>query len=258
MIMKHFKKVLCVMLAALMLASFAACSGNSGDGAKKKLVMATNAYFPPYEYYEGQDIVGIDVEIMAAIAEKMGCDFKVEDMEFDSIINAVDSGKADVGLAGMTVTEDRLKNVDFSDSYATSKQVIIVPEDSAIASPDDLNNVKIGVQLGTTGDIYISGDIEDGVYTGSSVEQYNSGMEAVLSLTQGKIDAVVIDEQPAKVFVEKNEGLKILDAEYVEEEYAIAVKKGNTELLDQINKVLAEMKENGELQQIIDKYITAD
>lgn len=257
--MKHFKKIFCLMLAVLMLASFAACSGKDDAGSgKKTLVMATNAYFPPYEYYEGQDIVGIDVEIMAAIANKMGCDFKVEDMEFDSIINAVDSGKADVGLAGMTVTEDRLKNVDFSDTYTTSKQVIIVPEDSAIASPDDLNNVKIGVQLGTTGDIYISGDIADGVYTGSTVEQYNSGMEAVLSLEQGKIDAVIIDEQPAKVFVEKNEGLKILDTEYVEEEYAIAIKKGNTELLDQVNATLAELKESGELQEIIDKYITAD
>ena len=247
------------MLAVLMLASFAACSGKDDAGSgKKTLVMATNAYFPPYEYYEGQDIVGIDVEIMAAIANKMGCDFKVEDMEFDSIINAVDSGKADVGLAGMTVTEDRLKNVDFSDTYTTSKQVIIVPENSTIASPDDLNNAKIGVQLGTTGDIYISEDIENGVYTGSSVEQYNSGMEAVLSLMQGKIDAVIIDEQPAKVFVEKNEGLKILDTEYVEEEYAIAIKKGNTELLDQVNATLAELKESGELQEIIDKYITAD
>lgn len=247
------------MLAVLMLASFAACSGKDDAGSgKKTLVMATNAYFPPYEYYEGQDIVGIDVEIMAAIANKMGCDFKVEDMEFDSIINAVDSGKADVGLAGMTVTEDRLKNVDFSDTYTTSKQVIIVPENSTIASPDDLNNAKIGVQLGTTGDIYISEDIENGVYTGSSVEQYNSGMEAVLSLVQGKIDAVIIDEQPAKVFVEKNEGLKILDTEYVEEEYAIAIKKGNTELLDQVNATLAELKESGELQEIIDKYITAD
>lgn len=257
--MKHFKKIFCLMLAVLMLASFVACSSKDDAGSgKKTLVMATNAYFPPYEYYEGQDIVGIDVEIMAAIANKMGCDFKVEDMEFDSIINAVDSGKADVGLAGMTVTEDRLKNVDFSDTYTTSKQVIIVPEDSAIASPDDLNNVKIGVQLGTTGDIYISEDIANGVYTGSTVEQYNSGMEAVLSLEQGKIDAVIIDEQPAKVFVEKNEGLKILDTEYVEEEYAIAIKKGNTELLDQVNATLAELKESGELQEIIDKYITAD
>ena len=126
MIMKHFKKVLCVMLAALMLASFAACSGNSGDGAKKKLVMATNAYFPPYEYYEGQDIVGIDVEIMAAIAEKMGCDFKVEDMEFDSILPSIEAGKADFGAAGMTVTEERKQNVDFTDTYANASQVVIV------------------------------------------------------------------------------------------------------------------------------------
>ena len=261
--MKKFTKVLCLVMAVLMLVSVAACSssgtGKTGSQSKGTLVMATNAYFPPYEYYDGGDIVGIDVEIMAAIADHMGYDFKVEDMEFDSIINAVDSGKADVGLAGMTVTEKRKESVDFSVSYATSKQVIIVNEGSEIKTPDDLDGKTIGVQLGTTGDLYITWDIEDGVYgADTKVEQYSTAMEAIQALNQKKIDAVVIDMEPAKVFVEKNEGLKILETEYIEEEYAIAIKKGNTELLEAVNEAINDLKKSGELQKIIDKYITAD
>lgn len=216
------------------------------------LVMATNAEFPPYEYYEGGEIVGIDVEIAAAIAEQMGMEFEVEDMAFDSIIPAVQSGKADFGAAGMTVDEKRLQSVDFSDSYATATQVVIVKEDSEIAAVDDLEGKTIGVQLGTTGDIYAS-DIE-----GATVEQYNKGFEAVQALTQNKIDAVVIDGEPAKVFVSQNEGLKILDEALTVEEYAICVKKGNTELVEGINAAIAELKESGKLQEIVDKYITAE
>lgn len=217
------------------------------------LVMATNAEFPPYEFREGGEIVGIDVEIAAAIAAQMGMDFEVEDIAFDSIIPAVQSGKADFGAAGMTVTEDRKQSVDFSESYATATQVIIVKEDNAeIATPDDLEGKTIGVQLGTTGDIYAS-DIPD-----ATIEQYNKGFEAVQSLTQNKIDAVIIDGEPAKVFVSQNEGLKILDEAFTTEEYAICVKKGNTELLDGINTAIAELKESGELQAIVDKYITAE
>ena len=217
------------------------------------LVMATNAEFPPYEFREGGEIVGIDFEIAAAIAAQMGMDFEVEDIAFDSIIPAVQSGKADFGAAGMTVTEDRKQSVDFSESYATATQVIIVKEDNAeIATPDDLEGKTIGVQLGTTGDIYAS-DIPD-----ATIEQYNKGFEAVQSLTQNKIDAVIIDGEPAKVFVSQNEGLKILDEAFTTEEYAICVKKGNTELLDGINTAIAELKESGELQAIVDKYITAE
>lgn len=217
------------------------------------LVMATNAEFPPYEFREGGEIVGIDVEIAAAIAAQMGMDFEVEDIAFDSIIPAVQSGKADFGAAGMTVTEDRKQSVDFSESYVTATQVIIVKEDNAeIATPDDLEGKTIGVQLGTTGDIYAS-DIPD-----ATIEQYNKGFEAVQSLTQNKIDAVIIDGEPAKVFVSQNEGLKILDEAFTTEEYAICVKKGNTELLDGINTAIAELKESGELQAIVDKYITAE
>ena len=216
--------------------------------------MATNAEFPPYEYHDGGEIVGIDVEVAGAIAEKMGLTLEIEDIAFDSIIPELQSGKADIGAAGMTVSEDRLKNVDFSDTYTTASQVIIVKEDSDIAGPDDLAGKIIGVQLGTTGDIYAS----DYEAEGSTIERYNKGFEAVQAMIQGKIDAVVIDVEPAKVFVSQNEGIKILDEALTVEEYAIAVKKGNTELLDQINGALAELKASGELQAIIDKYISAE
>lgn len=181
--------------------------------SKGTLVMATNAEFPPYEFHDGGEIVGIDVEIAAAIAKELGMDFEVEDIAFDSIIPEVQSGKADFGAAGITVTEDRKQSVDFSDTYATATQVIIVKEDNTeIETPDDLVGKTIGVQLGTTGDIYAS-DIED-----ATIEQYNKGFEAVQALSQNKIDAVIIDGEPAKVFVSENEGLKILDEAFTTEE----------------------------------------
>ena len=217
----------------------------------EKLIMATNAEFPPYEYYEGSEIIGIDVEIAQAVAEKLGMELQIEDMAFDSIITAVTSGKADVGAAGMTVTEDRLKSVDFSDPYTTSAQVIIVKEDSPIATPDDLVGKKIGVQLGTTGDIYAE-DIED-----AQIERYNKGFEAVQSLLSDKIDAVVIDQEPAGVFVEQNEGLKLTDEEFTTEEYALAIAKGNEDLLEKINGALAELKESGRLDEIKAAYINS-
>ena len=217
------------------------------------LTMATNAYFPPYEYYQGEEIVGIDAEIAQAIADKLGLELKIEDMEFDSIITAVQTGKADMGLAGMTVTDERKQSVNFSDTYATGIQVVIVTEDSDIASVDDLEGKKIGVQLSTTGDIYASDD-----YGEDFVEQYNKGADAVMALKQGKVDAVIIDNEPAKSFVAANEGLKILDTEYVTEDYAACINKENAELLDAVNGALAELKEDGTLQSILDKYITAE
>lgn len=255
------KKLIAAALVGTMVLTMAGCgsktaettgSEDSSDAAGGTLVMATNAEFPPYEYYEGENVVGIDADIAAAVADKLGMELKIEDMAFDSIIPAVTSGKADIGLAGMTVTEDRLENVDFSDTYAHATQVVIVKEDSDIASPDDLEGKKIGVQLGTTGDIY-AGDIKD-----ATVERYNKGFEAVQALTQDKIDAVVIDGEPAKVFVKENEGLKMLDEAFTEEDYAIAVAKGNDELLDKINTALGELKDSGELDKIVDKYITAE
>ena len=217
------------------------------------LTMGTNAYFPPYEYYEGDSIVGIDAEIAAAVAEKLGLELKIEDMEFDSIITAVTAGKVDMGLAGMTVTEERKQNVNFSDTYATGVQVIIVKEDSAIQSADDLADVMIGVQLGTTGDIYCSDDFGE-----DHVEKYNKGNDAVMALVSGKVDAVVIDNEPAKSYVAANEGLKILDTEYVTEEYAAAISKENTALLEAINTALAELQADGTLDAIVAKYISAE
>ncbi len=223
------------------------------------LIMASNAYFPPYEYYEGEEVVGIDVEIAQAIADKLGLTLKVEDMEFDSIITAVQGGKADMGLAGMTVTPDRQENVNFSDSYANGVQVVIVKEDSEIATPDDLaDGKKIGVQLGTTGDTYASDTPENGGYGEENVEKYSKGADAVMALAQGKVDAVIIDNEPAKSFVESTEGLKILDTEYTNEDYAAAISKDNEALLNAVNGALTELKADGTIQSILDKYITAN
>ncbi len=237
-------------------------SGKTADGTVKKgkLIMATNAEFPTYEFRDGDKIVGIDAEIADAIAKKMGLELQIEDMAFDSIIAAVTGGKADIGVAGMTVTEERLQSVNFSDSYATGIQAIIVKEDSDIQSADDLfaegTNHKIGVQTGTTGDIYCSGDAEDAGC--GTVEKYNKGAEAVLALASGKIDCVVIDKQPAIEFVKANEGLKILETEYAIEDYAICIAKGNDTLTKKVNDALKELKEDGTLQSIIDKYIKAE
>ena len=217
-----------------------------------KIVMVTNAEFPPYEYHENNTIVGIDADIARAIADQMGMELEIQDMAFDSLIPAIQSGKADFAAAGMTVNEERLRNVDFTETYAEAAQVIIVKEGSAIAAPADLTGKKIGVQTGTTGDIYAD-DVEN-----AEVQRFNKGMEAVMALTQDKLDAVIIDREPAKVFVKENEGLKILDEAFTEEEYAIAIKKGNTELLEKMNAAIKELKESGELQKIVDKYITAE
>ena len=250
------KKVLSMLLVAVCTMGLAACGGSSEGGSEDSgddtLVMATNAEFPPYEYHEGDEVVGIDVDIASAIAEELGMELKVEDMAFDSIIPAVTSGKADIGAAGMTVTPDREESVAFTDTYAHATQVIIVKEDSDITGPDDLVGKTIGVQLGTTGDLYAT-DIED-----ATVEQYNKGFEAVQALTQDKIDAVISDGEPAKEFVAESEGLKILDEAFTEEDYAIAVAKDNTELVDKINDALATLKESGKLDEIIAKYISAD
>ena len=225
-----------------------------------KLVMATNAAFPPYEYVEGGEIVGIDAEIAAAIAEKLGLELQIDDMEFDAITEAVRGGKADIGMAGMTVTEERKESVDFTSTYATGVQVVIVTEDSAIASVDDLfaegaNNV-VGVQRNTTGDIYCSGDIEDAGL--GTVARYSKGVEAVQALTTGKVDCVVIDNEPAKAFVASIEGLKILETEYITEDYAGAMNKENPELYAAVNAALEELIADGTVQAIIDKYIPAE
>ncbi len=264
---KFLKGFVSATMVFAMTAALAGCGGSNEaeqpaeqeDSAKETLIMATNAEFPPYEYYEGQTIIGIDAEIGAAIAEKLGYDFKIEDLAFDSIIPAVTSGKASFGMAGMTVTEDRLESVDFSDSYATGIQVVIVKEDSPITSVDDLfaegANHTVGVQTGTTGDIYSSDDIEgEGLGT---IDRYNKGADAVQSLATGKIDCVIIDKEPAKAFVAANEGLKILDTEYAVEDYAICFAKDSA-LTEKVNGALKELIADGTVQAIVDKYISAE
>ena len=219
-----------------------------------KLTMSTNAAFPPYESTDDNgNFVGIDIDVATAIAEKLGLELQVDDMDFDAALLAAQNGKSDLVMAGVTVTEDRQLVMDFSDSYATGIQSIIVKEDSDVATPDDLADKMIGTQRGTTGYIYCSDDFGD-----DHVTPYDDGLTAVQALVNGQVDAVVIDNAPAKEFVAANPGLKILDTAYAEEDYAIGVAKGNTAMLDAINGALEELKNDGTLQAIIDKYIKAE
>ena len=252
----NMKKLLVSMLILCLAFCLVACGDK--EETKDVLVMATNAEFPPYEYYENGAIVGIDAEIAAAIAGKLGMELKIEDMLFDSIIPAVQTKKADVGFAGMTVTEERLEFVNFSQSYTTAVQVIIVKEGSDIVSADTLfeGGYTIGVQQATTGDLYTTWDLED--FGLATIDRYNKGADAVQALIAGKVDCVVIDSEVAKAFVAANTeaGLTILDTEYATEEYAIAIAKDNTELLTAVDKALGELIADGTVQKIIDKYIT--
>ena len=218
-----------------------------------KLTMATNAAFPPYEMTtDAGDFEGIDIETAQAIADKLGLELQIDDMDFDAALLSVQQGKADIVMAGVTVTDERKAVMDFSDSYATGIQSIIVPEGSDIASPDDLAGKKIGTQRGTTGYIYCSDDFGD-----ENVVAYDDGLTAVQALNNGQVDAVVIDNAPAQEFIAANPGLKILDTSYAEEDYAIGMAK-NSPLEDAVNSVLEELKADGTLQAIVDKYITAE
>ncbi len=244
------KKILSLTLALMLMFTCFACA--------ETLKMGTNASFPPYEFYSDDEatIVGIDAEVAAAIAGKLGYELEIVDMDFDALIPAVASGKIDMVLAGMTVTEERAQSVDFTTSYCTGVQVIIVPEDSAITSVDDLfaegANHKVAVQQGTTGDIYCTGDIQDAGL--GTVEPYKTGADAVLALTSGKVDCVVIDNEPAKNYVAANEGLKILETEYITENYAIALAKDSA-LTEQVNAALEELIADGTIAAIVEKYI---
>ena len=218
------------------------------------LIMSTNAAFPPYEMTtDSGEFEGIDIETAQAIADKLGLELQIDDMDFDAALLAVQQGKADMVMAGVTVTDERQNVMDFTDSYATGIQSIIVKEDSDIASVDDLAGKKIGTQRGTTGYLYCSDDFGD-----ENVVAYDNGLTAVQMLNNGQVDCVVIDNAPAKEFIAANPGLKLLDTAYVEESYAIGVGKGNTELKDAINTALEELKADGTLQTIVDKYITAE
>ena len=262
--MKKTLKLVCLALALVMLLALCACGGGSAKSkvptvSEGKLTMATNAQFPPYEFYEGDKIVGIDAEIAGAIAEKLGLELVIEDMEFDSIITAVKTGKVDIGMAGMTVTDERKESVDFTTSYATGVQVIIVAEGSDITSVDDLfadgANHVIGVQRSTTGDLYCTWDIEDeGLGT---IDRYSKGADAVQALKAGKVDCVVIDNEPAKAFVAEVDGLKILDTEYALEDYAGAMSKSNAELYKAVDDALKALIADGTVGKIVDKYINA-
>ena len=240
--------------ASSVAASTSAAAGELTTVEAGKLTMATNATFPPYEMTtDSGDIAGIDIDTAKAIAEKLGLELQVDDMDFDAALLSVQQGKADMVMAGVTVTDERKAVMDFSDSYATGIQSIIVPNDSDIASPDDLAGKKIGTQRGTTGYIYCSDDFGD-----DAVVAYDNGLTAVQALNNGQVDAVVIDNAPAKEYVAANPGLVLLDTSYAEEDYAIGMAKGNTALEDAVNAALEELKADGTLQSIVDKYITAE
>ena len=245
--------------AASSVASSAASSEAASSAAELttveagKLTMATNAAFPPYEMTtDAGEFEGIDVDTAKAIAEKLGLELQIDDMDFDAALLSVQQGKADIVMAGVTVTDERKAVMDFSDSYATGIQSIIVPEGSDITSPDDLAGKKIGTQRGTTGYIYCSDDFGD-----ENVVAYDDGLTAVQALNNGQVDAVVIDNAPAQEFVAANPGLKVLDTSYAEEDYAIGMAKGSA-LEDAVNKALEELKADGTLQAIVDKYINAN
>ena len=248
--------------AASSVASSAAASSEAASAAAAelttveagKLTMATNATFPPYEMTtDAGTIEGIDVETAQAIADKLGLELQVDDMDFDAALLSVQQGKADIAMAGITVTDERMAVMSFSNSYATGIQSVIVPEGSDIATADDLAGKKIGTQRGTTGYLYCSDDFGE-----DAVVAYDNGLTAVQALNNGQVDAVVIDNEPAKAYVESNPGLKILDTSYAEEDYAIGMNKDNTALLDAVNAALEELKADGTLQSIVDKYITAE
>ncbi len=263
---KKLSAIITLFVVVAMAIALTACGGSepapapagSGSGSEPapaaggKLIMATNAEFPPYEFKEGDSFAGIDVEIAGAIAKKLGLELEIADVEFGSIIGGVQSGKYDMGMAGMTVTEERLQSVNFSTSYATGIQSIVVKEGSDIASPDDLAGHKIGVQADTTGDIYCCDDFGD-----ENVTPFKTGADAVQALIAGKVECVVIDNEPAKSYVAANadQNLKVLETAYAEEHYAIAINKDNTALLDQINAALDELTKDGTISGIIAKYI---
>lgn len=275
------KKMIALILALVMALSLVACGNNNTEDDTKdyasmsleelkaelttvtegKLTMSTNATFPPYEMLaDDGSFEGIDVEVAGAIAEKLGLELQIDDMGFDAALLAVqgDSPKADIVMAGVTVTEDRQLVMNFSDSYATGIQVVIVKEGSDIKSIDDLEGKKIGTQMGTTGYIYCSDTPENGGYGEENVIAYDSGITAVQALVNGQVDCVVIDNEPAQAYVKANAGLSILDTEFTNEDYAIGMNKGNACLLAAVNAAMAELKADGTFQSIVDKYIPAE
>nr|WP_286732403.1 transporter substrate-binding domain-containing protein [Intestinimonas sp. UBA1698] len=276
------KKVLCLALGlAMSLSLLAACSGGGSASPSPsasapapsasapaesglttveagKLHMSTNAAFPPYEMVKDNGTFeGIDVEVAGAIAEKLGLELVVDDMGFDAALLAAQNGQSDIVMAGVSVTPDRQEVMDFSDSYATGIQVVIVKEGSDVTM-DNLGEKMIGCQKATTGYLYASDTPENGGYGEDHVIAYETGALAVEALKNGQVDCVIIDNEPAKAYVAANEGLTILETPWVEEDYAIGMKKGNTALLEAVNAAMTELKADGTFQAIVDRYITAD
>ena len=272
------KKLIALVLALVMALSLVACASsgnnasagdttaakNDADAAgvvtieKGKLLMATNAAFPPYEMTtDDGGYAGIDVEIATEIAKKLGLELEILDMDFDAALLAVNQGKSDIVMAGVTVNEDRKLVMDFTDSYSTGIQKVIVKEDSDVTM-DNLGEKMIGAQRGTTGYIYASDTPDNGGYGEDHVNAYDNGATAVQALMNGQVDAVIIDGAPAAEFVKANPGLKLLDGDWALENYAIGCDKGNTQLVNAINAALAELTADGTIQKIVDKYITAE
>ena len=248
---KFISILLAVVLVIGCVSIFAGCEPKPKNGT---LVMGTNAAFAPYEFIDSKgDFAGIDVDIAKAIAKELDMELVIKDMEFESLLLAVQEDTVDIVLAGLTVDDERKEKVDFTQTYATGKQVIIVKENSAIASADDLTGKTIGVQSGTTGDMYCTDD-----YGQDAVKPYNNGALAIAALMNGQVDCVVIDNEPAKVFVQANEGLKILETEYIIEDYAAAIAKNNTELLEKVDAAITKLKNDGTIAKILAEYIKAE
>lgn len=216
---------------------------------ENQLIMVTEAGFAPYEYYENGEVVGVDVDIAKEIAKYLGKTLVVKDIAFDSIINEVKTGKADFGAAGISYSEDRAKNVDFSINYAVSKQVVIVNNNSSITNVNGISNKKIAVQLGSIADTFVTER-----HKNANVVRQKKYLAAIEDLKTGKVDCVVMDELPAKEIVSKNDGIKILDGSLTNDSYGMVVKKGNKELLDAINTVLQNLKDEGKIDEFIIKH----
>jgi len=243
------KKSIVIIVILIIIGIIMGVIYNKKGTNEEKIIVVTEAGFPPYEFYDDNEIVGVDIEIAKKIAEKLGKELEIKDVDFDAIINEVKTGKGDFGV-GLSITEERLEEVDFSIEYDISEQVVIVKKDSLITKIEDLNGKKVAVQLGTIADIELTEN-----YPEVEVVQHKKYLLAVEDLLADKVDAIVFDEVPANETVKENENLKILDEELLQDKYGIAVQKGNTELLNAINEVLKEMVETGKIEEYKIKYL---
>lgn len=235
-----------IFLLIMVLFLCTSCGKNENE-----LVMVTEAGFAPYEYYEDGEIVGVDVDIAKEIAKEMGKELVIKDVAFDSIINEVNSGKADFGAAGISYDEERAKQIDFTINYAVSKQVVVVREGSSIDDIDKISNQKIAVQLGSTGDMYVTEN-----YPNAEIVRQKKYLAAVQDLKSAKVDLIVMDELPAQEILKTNDGLVILDEELFTDSYGMVVKKGNTELLNTINDVLTRLQNEGKIEEFMINHTT--